>query len=93
MPALSLSERIRVSPERSAPPLNRAERRAAEREERLALRPRLVSVQQACRYANVSRSYFYATLLSRVRTIKMGKRLLIEFDSLDELLDELANAG
>jgi hypothetical protein len=89
MPELSLPERV----SRPTLPLNRAERRAAEREERLKLRPRIVSVEQACRYANVSRSYFYATFLSRLRTIKMGKRLGIELDSLDELLDELAQAG
>jgi hypothetical protein len=74
------------------PPMNRAERRAAERAERLNLRPRIVSVEDGARYANVSRAYFYEFFMPRVRTVRMGKRRGIELDSLDEAIDALADA-
>jgi len=36
---------------------------------------------------------FYAALLPKVKTIALGKRRLVDFDSLEELGDELLAAG
>jgi hypothetical protein len=54
------------------------------------LRPRYISLTAAARYAAVSRSQFYIFFMPRVRSIKLGKSRLIELDSLDAILDELA---
>jgi excisionase family DNA binding protein len=68
---------------------NRAQRGAIASEAR-HLRPRFVSVRQACNYLGVSRSTLYAKLLSRVKIIAIGRRRLIDFGSLEALADELA---
>ena len=57
------------------------------------LRPRFVSIRDACDYLGCSRSYFYATLLPEVKTIALGKRRLIDFSSLEQLGDKLLAAG
>jgi hypothetical protein len=54
------------------------------------LRPRYVTIDTACRYAGIGRSKFYRDYLERVRTLRLGKRNLVELNSLDELLDQLA---
>jgi hypothetical protein len=54
------------------------------------LRPRYISINAAARYAAVSRSQFYNFFMQRVRTLKLGKSRLVELDSLDAALDELA---
>jgi hypothetical protein len=65
-------------------PRNRA------RDEQQQLRPRIISVEDACRYANVSRAQFYTFFMRRVKSVKMGRRRGIELASLDTALDELA---
>jgi hypothetical protein len=65
-------------------------RRAAREGER---RPRFISIAAAAAYLGISRSYFYARFYRRVRIVRVGARALVEFDSIDELGDELANAG
>jgi len=57
------------------------------------LRPRYISIADATRYTATSRSHFYTALLPRVRTIRLGKSRLIELDSLDAVLDELASTA
>jgi excisionase family DNA binding protein len=64
--------------------------RAAIASEARHLRPRFVSVRQACNYLGVSRSTLYAKLLSRVKIIAVGRRRLVDFGSLEALADELA---
>jgi hypothetical protein len=54
------------------------------------LRPRYISIADATRYTAVSRSHFYNIFMPRVRTIRLGKSRLIELESLDAVLDELA---
>jgi excisionase family DNA binding protein len=71
--------------------LNRAQRRAKASNER-RIRPRFVSIKEACDYLGCSRSHFYAALLPKVRTITLGKRRLVDFDSLEALGDELLAA-
>jgi hypothetical protein len=73
-------------------PRNRAERRRS-KHAAPSLRPRYLSITEACRYAGVGRSKFYDDFLARLETLRIGRRNLIELASLDELLDELANAG
>jgi len=70
-------------------PRNPAERRAAKHKNKHPLRPRFVSILEACDYLNVSRAKFYADLLSRVKTVRVGRRNLIDLESLDALADEL----
>jgi hypothetical protein len=66
-------------------------RRRAEREgER---RPRFISIAAAASYLGISRSHFYTHFYRRVKIVRVGTRALVEFDSIDELGDELANAG
>jgi hypothetical protein len=88
-----MPQTVPVDPDRR----NRAERRADasddRRSKKRALRPRFCSVQQAADYIGVSRAYFYAKYLVQVRTIQIGRRRLVEVDSLDELGDELLAAG
>jgi len=74
---------------------NRAERRAIDkrRARKRGLRPRFVSINYACEYLNCSRSHFYAALYSKVKKVKLGKRTLVELDSLDEVGDSLPAAG
>jgi hypothetical protein len=79
---------VRVEPDG----LNRAQRRAKASNER-RLRPRFISIRNACEYLGCSRSHFYAALLPKVKTIALGKRRLVDFDSLEELGDELLAAG
>jgi excisionase family DNA binding protein len=75
---------------------NRADRRAGtgnrRRAQQRGLRPRFVSIREACDYLNCSRSHFYAALLHRVRTVALGKRRLIDVESLEKLGDELLAA-
>jgi hypothetical protein len=56
------------------------------------IRPRIVSVEVAALYANVSRTQFYAFFMKRVRSVKIGRRRGIELSSLDEVLDGLGQA-
>jgi hypothetical protein len=72
--------------------LNRAQRRALASDER-RIKPRFVSIHDACDYLGCSRSHFYAALLSEVRTIALGKRRLVDFASLEQLGDKLLAAG
>jgi hypothetical protein len=62
-------------------------RRTRQRE--ASLRPRFISIREACDYLSVSRAKFYADLLSKVKTARVGRRNLIDLKSLDELADEL----
>jgi excisionase family DNA binding protein len=71
--------------------LNRAQRRAKASDER-RVRPRFVSVREACHYLGCSRSHFYAKLLSKVKTVTLGKRRLVDFDALEELANALLAA-
>jgi predicted DNA-binding transcriptional regulator AlpA len=71
--------------------LNRAQRRAKASDER-RVRPRFVSIREACHYLGCSRSHFYARLLRQVKTVTLGKRRLVDFDSLEELADEFLAA-
>jgi hypothetical protein len=57
------------------------------------LRPRYVTIDAACRYAGIGRSKFYREYLGRVRTLRLGRRNLVQLASLDELLDELERAS
>jgi hypothetical protein len=72
---------------------NRAERRVAKHKNKNPLRPRFVSILEACDYLSVSRAKFYADLLSRVKTVKVGRRNLVDLESLDELADVLLAGG
>ena len=54
------------------------------------LRPRLISIADAYRYAGVGRSKFYADILPKLKTVRIGRRNLIDLASLDDLIDELA---
>ena len=56
-----------------------------------SLRPRFIPIDDACRYAGIGRSKFYRDFLWRLRTVRIGRRNLIELDSLDELLDQLTS--
>jgi predicted DNA-binding transcriptional regulator AlpA len=79
---------VPAEPER----LNRLQLRARASDER-RVRPRFVSIREACHYLGCSRSHFYAELLPKVKTVPLGKRRLVDFDSLEELGDELLAAG
>lgn len=68
-------------------PRNRAERRRPKHAANL--RPRFVSIDDACSYAAVGRSKFIDDFLPRLRTMRIGRRHLIELSSLNELLDQL----
>jgi hypothetical protein len=58
------------------------------------LRPRYVSIRDACRYAGVSHSEFYRSWRRRLKVIAIGKRrVAVELASLDALLDELGATG
>jgi excisionase family DNA binding protein len=78
-------------------PGNRAERRARTSDGRRVrprgIRPRFISIKEACEYLNCSRSHFYEELYSRVRKRRLGKRVILEFDSVDELADSLPAVG
>jgi len=63
------------------------------RDEQQQLRPRIISIEDATRYANVSRAKFYEYFMRRVKTVKIGRRRGIELASLDAVLDELAAQG
>ena len=54
-----------------------------------ALRPRYVSIDDACRYMGVGKSKFYRDFLRRLRTLRIGRRNLVELDAVDEVLDQL----
>ena len=71
-------------------PSNRKERRTLAAHGRLEeLQPRLVSISIACRFLGVSRSYFYEEFLKRVKTVRVGRRVLVDVASLNALADEL----
>ena len=72
--------------------LNRAQC-PAQASDKHRLRPRFVSIRDACDYLGCSRSHFYAALLPEVKTIALGKRRLVDFDSLERLGDKLLAAG
>lgn len=83
-----MPQSIQVEPDE----LNRAQRRAEASDER-RIKPRFVSIRDACAYLGCSRSHFYATLLPEVKTIALGKRRLVDFASLEQLGDKLLAAG
>ena len=62
---------------------------AANGTNRARLRPRLISIDEGYRYAGVGRSKFYTDFLPKLRTVQVGRRNLIELESLDQLIDEL----
>jgi hypothetical protein len=70
-------------------PRNRAERRRWRHVAKL--RPRYISIDDGYRYAGIGRSKFYKDFLWRLRTVRIGRRHVIELDSLDELLDQLTS--
>jgi hypothetical protein len=74
-------------PEAAATTRQRSHNRAGQ------LRPRLVSLDEAARYAGVGRSKFYDDYVDRVKTLKLGHRKLVDLDSLDALIDEMLGAG
>jgi hypothetical protein len=53
------------------------------------LPPRLISVQAAARRAGVCRSSFYLDWVPRLKTVRYGRRQLVDVASLDRLIDEL----
>jgi hypothetical protein len=55
-----------------------------------ALRPRLIPIDAAADYMGVGRSKFWRDYLPRVRTVQVGRRRLVELDSVDALINELA---
>ena len=57
------------------------DRRARRRE----LRPKYISVLEACDYIGVSRAFFYDKIAPKVRIVKIGRRALVDLDSLGEL--------
>jgi predicted DNA-binding transcriptional regulator AlpA len=59
----------------------------------MAAAPRLLSINDACRYAGVSRSEFYKTWLPRLKSAHFGKRHMIDRASLDQLIDQTFAAG
>ena len=74
-------------------PSNRKERRTLAAHNRLEeLQPRLVSISTAHRFLGVSRSYFYEEFLKRVKTVRIGRRNLVDVASLNALADELIGA-
>jgi hypothetical protein len=72
--------------------LNRTQRQALASDER-RLRPRFVSIQEAADYLGISRATFYKDRLSKVKTVRYGRRNLVDLESLDELADSLLAAG
>jgi len=52
------------------------------------LRPRLISIADGYRYAGIGRSKFYSDILPKLKTIRIGRRNLIDLASLDDLIDE-----
>jgi hypothetical protein len=71
--------------------LNRAQRQALASDER-RLRPRFVSIQEAADYLGICRATFYKDHLSKVKTVRCGRRNLVDLESLDELADSLLAA-
>jgi hypothetical protein len=71
----------------------RRERQRAQLAQSESIRPRFVSIREACRYLNCSRSHFYVAFLPRVKTTSIGKRRVIDFASLEKLGDELLGEG
>jgi hypothetical protein len=57
------------------------------------VRARFVSIREAYHYLGCSRSHLYAELLPKIKTVTLGKRRLIDFDSLEELADKLIAAA
>jgi hypothetical protein len=53
------------------------------------LRPRLISIDDGYRYVGVGRSKFYSDFLPRLKTVRVGRRNLVDLGSLDQLVDEL----
>jgi hypothetical protein len=76
--------------------LNHAERWAKASDKRRlrpsGLRPRFVSIQEAADYLGISRATFYKDRLSKVKTVRYGRRNLVDLESLDELADSLLAA-
>jgi hypothetical protein len=66
--------------------LNRSERRRAKHHSQL--RPRLISIDDGYRYVGVGRSTFYTDWLPWLKTVRVGRRNLVELESLDRLVDE-----
>jgi hypothetical protein len=50
-------------------------------------------LDDAARYAGVSRSTFYQSWLPKLRSAHVGKRRLVDRQSLDELIDQLLATG
>ena len=68
--------------------LNKAQRRRLKHG--AGLRPRLVSIDAGCHYSGVGRSKFYDDFLPRLKTVRVGRRNLVDLELLDRLIDELA---
>jgi len=72
---------------------NRAERRAKASDNRRRVRPRFISIKEGHEYLNCSRSYFYAEIYPKINKVKLGRRTLLELDSIDALADSLPAVG
>jgi hypothetical protein len=70
---------------------DRAKRRTKKRDDNRP-RPRFGSIEDASEYLGISRAHFYLYALPRVRSFRLGRRHLIDLDSLDQLADELSAA-
>jgi len=66
-----------------------AQRRSHDKLDEPAERPRLLTIDAACRYSGVSRTTLYKSWIPRLRTLHIGKKHLIDRASLDALIDEL----
>jgi len=67
-------------------------RREKNRKEKNRPRPRFGSIEDAAEYLGISRAHFYLHILPKVKTAHIGRRHLIELDSLDQVGDELSAA-
>ena len=53
------------------------------------LRPRLISITQAYQYIGIGRAKFFADILPKLKTVRIGSRRLIDLTTLDEFIDKL----
>ena len=52
------------------------------------MRPALASIKAACEYmGGISRAKFYADVLPRLETVKLGSRNLVIVESMDRLIE------
>jgi hypothetical protein len=53
-----------------------------------SLKPALASIRAACEYmGGISRAKFYADILPRLETVKLGSRNLVVVESMDRLIE------